>query len=87
MAEYNTFAVIDCKRRKTAVITSSAKIANSWLKPGFRVDVWSNNALKCSIYTKNRADMRSYIEAEQLYHQQKQAKREHYKRLRENRVR
>lgn len=84
MADYNTFAVVDCKRRKNVLITSSAKKASSMLKTGFRVEVWNNNTLKCSIYAKNCREMASYLEAERLYHREKQAKREHYKRLRGN---
>ena len=87
MADYNTFAVIDCKSRKNVLVTSSARLAYARLKAGHRVDVWNNNSLKCSIYAKNRCEMCEYLEAERLYHQQKQSRREHYRRLKENRVR
>jgi len=87
MADYNTFAVIDCKSRKNVLVTSSARMAYARLKTGYRVDVWNNNALKCSIYAKNRREMCVHLEAERLYHQQKQSRKEHYRRLKENRVR
>lgn len=83
MADYNTFAVIDCKSRKNVLVTSSARLAYARLKTGYRVDVWNNNALTRSIYAKNRRDMSVYLEAERLYHQQKQSRREHYRRLKQ----
>lgn len=87
MADYNTFAVIDCKSRKNVLVTSSARMAYARLKTGYRVDVWNNNALTRSIYAKNRRDMSVYLEAERLYHREKQQRRERFNRQRENRVR
>lgn len=83
MADYNTFAVIDCKSRKNVLVTSSARLAYARLKTGYRIDVWNNNSMKCSIYAKNRREMCEYIEAERLYHQQKQSRKEHYRRLKQ----
>lgn len=87
MADYNTFVIVDCKSRKNVLVTSSAKKAYTQLKPGFRVDVWNQNSISTCIYARNRHRMNVYLDAERLYHQQKQANRERYRRLKENRVR
>lgn len=86
-ANYNTFLVMDCKARKPVLVTSSARKATDALKPGYRVEVWNGNELVTRIYAKNRAEMRSYVSAEKEYHAQKQARREHYNRMKENRAR
>ena len=45
MAKYNTFVVIDYKKRKNLLVTSSAKKANELLKVGTKIEVWNENEL------------------------------------------
>lgn len=87
MANYNTFVVVDCKNRKNVLVTSSASKANAALKTGFRVEVWNQNAKTACIYARNRHRMNDYLQAERLYHREKQQRRERFKQQRENRVR
>jgi len=87
MADYNTFVVVDCKSRKNVLVTSSASKANAMLKTGFRVDVWNQNAKATCIYARNSHRMNVYLQAERLYHREKQQRRERFNRQRENRVR
>lgn len=43
MAAYNTFVVVDCKKRTPILVTSSARKARGNLSVGYRVEVWSDN--------------------------------------------
>lgn len=79
---YNTFVVMDCKRRTPVLVTSSARKAKAELHTGRRVEVWNCNSLVERIYTGSRYGMDDYVRAEKEYHAQKQAQREHYNRLR-----
>lgn len=79
---YNTFVVMDCKRRTPILVTSSARKARAELCIGRRIEVWNCNALVERIYTGSRYGMDDYVRAEKEYHTQKQAQREHYNRLR-----
>lgn len=79
---YNTFVVMDCKRRTPILVTSSARKARAELCIGRRIEVWNCNALVERIYTGSRYGMDDYVRAEKEYHAQKQAQREHYNRLR-----
>ena len=45
MAKYNTFLIVSTKG-KPLLVTSSARKARHELKPGVRVEVWSENKKK-----------------------------------------
>ena len=74
MATYNTFVVVDCKRRTPLLVTSSARKAGRLLSPGFRIEVWSNNTKTKIIYQKSRVELIPYIKLEKEYIGEKQAK-------------
>ena len=76
MANYNTFIAQETKGGKTMLITSSARKVKSLLRPGVRVEVWSANQKTETIYTKTRALLDKYVEAERQYIREKQAKAE-----------
>ena len=76
MANYNTFIVVDCKSRKSILTTSSARKSSRLLQTGFRIDVWNDNQKIDTIYAKDRAPMKPYIDAEKEYIRQKQARAE-----------
>ena len=71
MAKYNTFVVIDTKRRKTILVTSSARKANSLLATGIRIEVWNDNNKLESIYERDKRreanPLGPYIEQEREY--------------------
>ena len=78
MAKYNTFVVVDCKKRKNLLTTSSAKKANKLLRVGVKIEVWSENEVKEVIYCRpqnNKDPMRTYLlnEKEYIGKKQKQA--------------
>jgi hypothetical protein len=75
MATYNTFVVMDCKKRTPLLVTSSARKANSTLTTGYRIEVWSENRRMESIYSKNRKGIKPYIELERNYIKQKQERK------------
>lgn len=72
MAKYNTFVVIDIKKRKPLMVTSSARKAAGLLTTDIRVEVWSENQKVDTIYTRTRDALRQYIEQEQAYIRAKQ---------------
>ena len=80
MANYNTFVVVDCKSRKSILITSSARKANRHLATGFRIEVWNNNNCIETIYERDRKQEQSplapYIEREREYIREKQQRAE-----------
>ncbi len=76
MANYNTFIAQETKGGKTMLITSSARKVKQLLTIGVRVEVWSNNRKTETIYTKTRALLDKYVEAERAYIREKQAKAE-----------
>lgn len=73
MANYNTFIAQATKGGKTMLITSSARKVKSLLRPGVRVEVWSENRKTETIYTKTQALLDKYVEAERQYIREKQA--------------
>lgn len=73
MANYNTFAVMDCKTRLPLVITSSARKAREMLQKGVRVEVWNCNRLKEKIYSKDIEMLNEYVNAEKEYIRKKQS--------------
>ena len=58
------------------LVTSSARKVKSLLSPGVRVEVWSENRKTETIYTKTRALLDKYVDAERQYIREKQAKAE-----------
>ena len=74
MADYNTFMVYDCKKRKTILITSSARKAKNMLHTGFKIEVWNSNNLIETIYTKQITNFDRYISLEKEYIAHKQFK-------------
>lgn len=74
MASYNTFVVVDCKKRTPTLVTSSARKARSVLATGFRVEVWNDNNKVNTIYYKNQSRLGQYIKLEKEYIRQKQEK-------------
>lgn len=90
MANYNTFVVVDCKRRKSILTTSSARKASRLLATGYKVEVWNNNGLVESIYERDKKKeqfpLTPYIEMEKEYHRQKQKKAEQRNRKRRKRL-
>ncbi len=86
MATYNTFVVVNCKKKTVLLVTSSARKANALLKKGCRIEVWSENMKVETIYTKNRKNIKPYIGLEKNYIKQKQEKRtliNNYRRVRQ----
>ena len=75
MATYNTFVVVNCKKKTVLLVTSSARKAISNLTTGFRIEVWSENMKVETIYTKNRKNIKPYIALEKNYIKQKQERR------------
>ena len=77
MAKYNTFVVIDIKKRKTLLVTSSARKANTMLATGRRIEVWNDNERLETIYERDKRreanPLGPYIEQERAYIQAKQA--------------
>lgn len=80
MANYNTFVVVDCKSRNILLVTSSAKLANSHLKKGIRIEVWNWNRRVEKIYEhtkrRERHPMGPYIDLEKENIRRKQARAE-----------
>lgn len=74
MAAYNTFVVIDCKKRTPTLVTSSARKVKRSLTSGFRIDVWNDNMKTAVIYHKTRNLLNPYISLEKEYIRKKQAK-------------
>ena len=72
MANYNTFVVVNTKTRKPVLVTSSARKAAKLLMPGIRIEVWSDNMLTETIYTRTKAKLDPYITAERDYIRVKQ---------------
>lgn len=76
MANYNTFVVINTKTRKPVLVTSSARKAAKLLMPGIRIEVWNDNKLADTMYTRVGSALQCYIEQEEEYLRSKRAKAE-----------
>lgn len=72
MAAYNTFVAITTKG-KPLLVTSSARKARKLLAVGVRVEVWSENDLKETVYYRTRCLLDKYAAAERAYIRGKQA--------------
>lgn len=82
MANYNTFNLIDTKTRKTIFTTSSARKCKKAFEKGYRVDVWNNNRLIETIYSRNLNNINKYVVLEKEYIANKQKKAEERNRRR-----
>ena len=67
MAKYNTFVVIDTKTHKPVLVTSSARKAAKLLMPGTRIEVWCENKLAETLYTRVGSALQCYIKQEEEY--------------------
>lgn len=76
MADYNTFAVIDCKARKLNLVTSSARKAGALISKGKKIEVWNRNALVLVIYNRDKNKLEPFFEAEKAYIAKKQERAE-----------
>ena len=76
MANYNTFALVDTKTRKSVFVTSSARKCKKEFENGLRIDVWNNNKLVESIYSRNIDAINKYIKIEKEYIATKQKRAE-----------
>ena len=80
MANYNTFVVVECKARRTVMVTSSARKASRLLQTGIRIEVWNNNSFVETFYERDRRGkgnpLKPYIEKERDYIREKQARAE-----------
>ena len=88
MAKYNTFLVLSTKG-KPIMVTSSARKARQELKPGVRVEVWSENQRAETIYTRTEYKLNYYIEAERAYIRAKQEaaeRRNRHRRQKQGRI-
>lgn len=73
MAKYNTFVVKETKHSKTLLVTSSARKAKRMLTTGLRIEVWSENVIVETIYTRTIKALDTYTAAEKDYIRRKQA--------------
>lgn len=75
MANYNTFILIDTKKRRNILTSSSARKVKKLFVAGDRIDVWNGNVLVDVIYNRNFSDINKYVvlEKERIAIKQKQA--------------
>lgn len=71
MAKYNTFLIVSTKG-KPLLVTSSARKARHELRPGIRVEVWSENKKVDTIYARTEYRLNYYVEMEREYIRAKQ---------------
>lgn len=84
MANYNTFGLVDTKSKRILLITSSARKCRKAFRKGYRIEVWSGNVLKNTIYHKNLHAIDEYIRIEKQYIADKQRKAEARNKSRKN---
>lgn len=75
-AAYNSFVVVDCKKRKTVFVTQSARKAKAALEKGRKIEVWNSGSLVESIYSTDGELFQPYVEAEKEYIAEKQRRHE-----------
>lgn len=85
MAGYNAFIVYDCKKRKNILVTSSARKARKELHTGIKIEVWSENKLIETVYSKTAKVLNEYIGLEKQYIAEKQARAEQRNKRRKHR--
>lgn len=74
MAKYNTFVVIDCKKRKNLLVTSSARKAKAEMHIGVKIEVWNENTYIETIYNRILKNIDKYITMEKQFIAEKQRK-------------
>ena len=67
-------------------IRSAIGATPSYLGPGVRIEVWSDNKKIETIYTKTQALLNKYVQAERQYIREKQANAEKRNQLRRARA-
>lgn len=68
----NVFVVVNCNKRKVVCVTSSARRARDFLRTGFKIEVWADNCLSETIYSKDSDVIRHYVSLEKEYIGRKQ---------------
>lgn len=81
----NVFVVFDCKRRKAEFATLSARKALNVLDVGKRIEVWNNETLIETVYSRGRNKMHPYIVQEKEFIGKRQAKAEQRNKMRKQR--
>lgn len=80
MANYNTFLVIDCKKRGVILATSSARKAYELLEKGRKIEVWNKNEMVLRVLARARLIRNNpflpYIKAEKEFIKEKQKRAE-----------
>ena len=72
----NIFVVYDCKKRKSILVTSSARKAKAMLNKGIKIEVWSESKFVEKIYFRTIRNMDKYTSLEKQYIKIKQANAE-----------
>lgn len=86
MAKYNTFLIVSTKG-KPLLVTSSARKARHELRPGIRVEVWSENKKVDTIYARTEYRLNYYVEMEREYIRAKQEAAERRNKMRKRKGR
>lgn len=63
----HTFVVVDCKHQRNEFVTRSPSLARRQLTVGKRIEVWGHIGLIETIYDRNVAMMRPYMDDERAY--------------------
>ena len=82
MANYNTFVVYHCEKRKNLLVTSSARKAKAAIYKGLKVQVWNENEHIETIYVRTIEKFDKYINEEKQYIANKQTKAERRNKMR-----
>ncbi len=85
MANYSTFVVVDYKKRKNILTTSSARKAKKLLTIGFKIEIWNKNLLSDVVYTKTINKLNEYVQNEKDYIKAQQKRAEERNKRRCNR--
>lgn len=75
----NVFVVVDCKKRKPILATSSARKATGTLRnatSGLRVEVWDDHVHIVTVYHNDLYKLDPYVQLEKQYIGRKQKKAE-----------
>lgn len=72
----NVFVVIDCKQRKTMLVTLSARKAKSVLGKGLKVEIWIDNIHFDTVYSKQIDKFIPFVLQEKQYIGRKQRRAE-----------
>jgi transposase len=81
----NTFVVVDCKKRKSIMVTQSARKAKLELDIGTKIEIWKDGVLIEIIYARASKSIDKYVSLEKKYIREKQAKAEQRNKRQRNR--